>query len=62
MVALHEHRIFIQGVIWGIASFDQWGVELGKALANALLPELEGKSSEVPHDASTQSLVDLIRG
>ena len=62
LVALHEHRIFIQGVIWGIASFDQWGVELGKALANALLPELEGKSSEVPHDASTQSLVDLIRG
>jgi glucose-6-phosphate isomerase len=49
-------------VIWGIASFDQWGVELGKALANALLPELEGKSSEVPHDASTQSLVNLIRG
>lgn len=62
LVALHEHRIFIQGVIWGIASFDQWGVELGKALANALLPELEGKASEVPHDASTQSLVGLIRG
>jgi glucose-6-phosphate isomerase len=62
LVALHEHRIFIQGVIWGIASFDQWGVELGKALANALLPELDGKASEVPHDASTQSLVDLIRG
>ena len=62
LVALHEHRIFIQGVIWGIASFDQWGVELGKALANALLPELEGKASEVPHDASTQLLVDLIRG
>ena len=42
LIAIHEHRIFVQGVLWGIASFDQWGVELGKALANALIPEIRG--------------------
>ena len=44
LIALHGHRIFVQGVLWGIASFDQWGVELGKQMANALLPELKGES------------------
>ncbi len=58
LVALHEHRIFVQGVLWGIASFDQWGVELGKAMANALLPELQGRSDgHVDHDASTSALL-----
>ena len=42
LVALYEHKIFVQGVIWGIYSFDQWGVELGKQLAGRILPELEG--------------------
>ena len=63
LVALHEHRIFVQGVLWGIASFDQWGVELGKAMANALLPELEGKhNDETCHDPSTASLVKRLVG
>ena len=62
LVALHEHRIFLQGVLWGIASFDQWGVELGKAMANALLPELEGKASDAVHDPSTSSLVSRLMG
>ena len=63
LVALHEHRIFAQGVLWGIASFDQWGVELGKAMANALLPELEGKhNDEVSHDPSTAALVKRLVG
>lgn len=57
LVALHEHRIFVQGFLWGIASFDQWGVELGKQMANALLPELKGECAGVPHDASTLGLI-----
>ena len=52
LVAMHEHRIFVQGVLWGIASFDQWGVELGKHMANALLPELKGESDIAAHDSS----------
>ena len=44
---VHEHRIFVQGVLWGIASYDQWGVELGKALANALILRFEVKSQRV---------------
>ena len=62
LVAMHEHRIFVQGVLWGIASFDQWGVELGKAMANALLPELAGEVNEKGHDASTTALVDRLKG
>lgn len=62
LVALHEHRIFIQGVFWGIASFDQWGVELGKAMANALLPELSGEKKVGSHDASTELLVHRLKG
>jgi glucose-6-phosphate isomerase len=58
LVALHEHRIFVQGVLWGISSFDQWGVELGKAMANAILPELSGEKSGAVHDPSTQALID----
>ncbi len=61
LIALHEHRIFVQGVLWGIASFDQWGVELGKALANALIPEIRGIVAEGQHDASTSKLVSLVR-
>ena len=52
---------FVQGVLWGIASFDQWGVELGKALANALIPEIRGEIAEGAHDPSTSKLVSLVR-
>jgi glucose-6-phosphate isomerase len=60
LIALYEHRIFVQGVVWGVNSFDQWGVELGKQLAGTILQELEGGAS-VPHDASTAALVARCR-
>ncbi|MGL4650590.1 MAG: glucose-6-phosphate isomerase, partial [Caldilineaceae bacterium] len=56
LIALYEHKIFTQGVIWRINSFDQMGVELGKQLANALLPELESPDAVTGHDASTNGL------
>ncbi|MFO1067086.1 MAG: glucose-6-phosphate isomerase [Geminicoccaceae bacterium] len=58
LVALYEHRIFTQGIIWNINSFDQWGVELGKQLAARILPELEGPAPVVSHDASTNGLIN----
>jgi glucose-6-phosphate isomerase len=58
LVALYEHKVFVQGAIWNINSFDQWGVELGKALAKALLPEVEGKKPATGHDSSTVGLVN----
>ncbi len=61
LVALYEHKIFVQGLIWDINSFDQWGVELGKQLANRILPELEGDASSSGHDASTLSLLAQAR-
>ena len=60
LIALYEHKIFTQGVIWNIYSFDQWGVQLGKKLAQAILPELEGKPGP-EHDASTSQLIDYYR-
>ncbi|AOV18436.1 glucose-6-phosphate isomerase [Acidihalobacter aeolianus] len=57
LIALYEHKIFVQGVIWGIDSFDQWGVELGKQLAKVILPELEGDAPVDSHDASTNGLI-----
>jgi len=57
LIALYEHKIFVQGVIWNINSFDQWGVELGKQLARKILPELEGSSPAGGHDASTHGLI-----
>lgn len=60
LLAMYEHRIFVQGVIWGVNSFDQWGVELGKALAASILPELSGGEAERQHDASTAALIDRI--
>jgi glucose-6-phosphate isomerase len=59
LVALYEHKIFVQGVIWNIYSFDQWGVELGKQLANVVLPELSGAEGE--HDGSTRQLIAYYR-
>lgn len=58
MIAMYEHKIFVQGVIWNIYSFDQWGVELGKQLANAILPELEGDGKVTGHDPSTNGLIN----
>ncbi|MVT08619.1 glucose-6-phosphate isomerase [Chitinophaga tropicalis] len=58
LVALYEHKIFVQGVIWNIYSFDQWGVELGKQLANKILPELESTDKVTSHDASTNGLIN----
>ncbi|QHS59546.1 glucose-6-phosphate isomerase [Chitinophaga agri] len=58
LVAMYEHKIFVQGVIWNIYSFDQWGVELGKQLANKILPELESADQVTSHDASTNGLIN----
>jgi glucose-6-phosphate isomerase len=60
LVALYEHAVFTQGVVWGINSFDQWGVELGKALAKRIVPELSG-DSELLHDSSTNALIARYR-
>ncbi|HEX5225979.1 MAG TPA: glucose-6-phosphate isomerase, partial [Solirubrobacteraceae bacterium] len=60
LVALYEHAVFTQGVIWEIDSFDQWGVELGKALALRILPELSG-DAEPAHDSSTNALLERVR-
>jgi glucose-6-phosphate isomerase len=58
LIALYEHKIFVQGIIWAINSFDQWGVELGKQLASRILPELEGDEPVTSHDSSTNGLID----
>ncbi len=58
LIALYEHKIFVQGILWNINSFDQWGVELGKQLAKAILPELEGDAAVDTHDASTNGLIN----
>ena len=57
LIALYEHKIFTQGWIWNIYSFDQWGVELGKQLASKILPELSGSAEPVNHDSSTSNLI-----
>ena len=57
LLALYEHKIFVQGVIWEVNSFDQWGVELGKQLAGTLLRELESGAPGEMHDASTRGLL-----
>ncbi len=57
LVALYEHKVFVQGTIWGVNSYDQWGVELGKQLAKALLPKVQGEASAAGHDSSTAGLV-----
>jgi glucose-6-phosphate isomerase len=62
LIAMYEHKIFVQGVVWDINSFDQWGVELGKQLAAAILPELSGEKAVASHDASTAGLIALLRG
>jgi glucose-6-phosphate isomerase len=62
LVALYEHSVFTQGTIWGIDSFDQWGVELGKVLAQRIIPELENpQEPELKHDSSTNNLIKMYR-
>ena len=62
LVALYEHKVFVQGAIWRLNSFDQWGVELGKALANRITPELTAPAEPRPtHDSSTNALIRRFR-
>jgi glucose-6-phosphate isomerase len=61
LIALYEHKIFVQGIIWDINSFDQWGVELGKQLAKAILPELEESQKVKSHDSSTNGLINYYK-
>ncbi len=61
LVALYEHAVFTQGVLWNIDSFDQWGVELGKVLAQRIIPELENADSPLAHDSSTNRLIQYFR-
>ncbi len=61
LIALYEHKIFVQGIIWNINSFDQWGVELGKQLAKAILPELRQPGEIVSHDSSTNGLINYFK-
>jgi glucose-6-phosphate isomerase len=61
LIALYEHKVFTQSVIWGINAFDQWGVELGKQLAKVILPELAGERPVSDHDASTAGLIEYLR-
>ncbi|PME25889.1 glucose-6-phosphate isomerase [Vibrio sp. 10N.286.55.E10] len=61
LIAMYEHKIFVQGVIWNIFSFDQWGVELGKQLANQILPELADDTQVTSHDSSTNGLINAFK-
>lgn len=61
LIAAYEHKIFTQGIIWNIFSFDQWGVELGKVLAKVILPELEGDATPEKHDPSTNRLIEIFK-
>jgi len=60
LIAMYEHKVFVQGVLWGINSFDQWGVELGKELANQLLPAVQGSAPDPETDGSTRGLLDAL--
>ncbi len=61
LIAMYEHKIFVQGVIWNIFSFDQWGVELGKQLAREILPQLAGEAPVDSHDSSTNGLINAFK-
>ena len=61
LIAMYEHKIFVQGIIWNINSYDQWGVELGKQLANNILPELDGDTAITSHDSSTNGLINYYK-
>jgi glucose-6-phosphate isomerase len=61
LIAMYEHKIFVQGIIWNINSFDQWGVELGKQLAKAILPQLQQPGTVSNHDSSTNGLINYFK-
>ena len=61
LIAMYEHKIFVQGVIMNIFSFDQWGVELGKQLAGKILPELQDSNTVSAHDSSTNGLINFYK-
>lgn len=61
LIALYEHKVFVQGIVWNLNSFDQWGVELGKQLAKAILPEFDADTAADGHDASTNGLINRYR-
>jgi len=61
LIAMYEHKKFVQGIIWNIYSFDQWGMELGKQLANATSPELLNDNTVTGHDASTNGLINAYK-
>lgn len=61
LIAMYEHKIFVQGIIWNVNSYDQWGVELGKQLAKAILPELKSPGPVTSHDASTNGLINFYK-
>ena len=62
LIALYEHKVFVQGTLWNINSFDQWGVELGKVLAKRIIPELESAAQpDLRHDSSTNALIRRLR-
>ena len=61
LIAMYEHKIFVQGTIWDINSYDQWGVELGKQLAKAIQPELKNNDPVSSHDCSTNGLINYIK-
>jgi len=61
LIAMYEHKVFVQGIIWNIYSFDQWGVELGKQLANNILPELQNEDKVVGHNSSTNGLINAYK-
>jgi glucose-6-phosphate isomerase len=58
LIAMYEHKIFVQGIIWQVCSFDQWGVELGKMLAKGIEQELHDNTENKQHDSSTKNLID----
>jgi glucose-6-phosphate isomerase len=61
LIAMYEHKIFVQGVIWNVFSFDQWGVELGKQLSNKITPELQNDITVSSHDSSTNGLINTFK-
>lgn len=61
ILLVYEHKIFVQGIIWNINSYDQWGVELGKQLANVILKDLQSSEKSTAHDNSTNGLINYIK-
>ena len=61
LIAIYEHKVFVQGIVWNVFSFDQWGVELGKQLAKVIVPEVKGSKVSASHDASTVQLLEYVR-